>query len=122
MNTERRQHRIDELEGEHHAVEIQKAIPLAVITLMVVLVLGHMWLFPTKVTGYVYTCQGSRTVEVAPENKQAHVTVHVTGTAGSRGAAGIFKIYQSSHMTSCAVLEAHAPLFVLRGGPRLVVG
>jgi hypothetical protein len=121
VNTERRQQRIDELEGEHHTLEMQKCIPLAVITLMVVLVLGHMWLSPAKVTGYAYTCQGGKTVEVVPEHNLAHVTAHATGTTGPRGAAATFKVYQSPHVTSCAALEAHTPLFVSRGEPRLVV-
>lgn len=121
MNVERRQQRIDELEGEHHTLEIQKGIPLAVITLMVALVLGHMWLLPAKVTGYAYTCQGSRTVEMLPEHNLAHVTARVTGTAGNKAAAATFKVYQSPHVTSCGALEAHTPLLVSRGEPRLVV-
>ena len=44
-----------------------------------------------------------------------------TGTAGNKAAAATFKVYQSPHVTSCGALEAHTPLLVSRGEPRLVV-
>ena len=89
------------------------------ITLMVALVLGHMWLLPAKVTGMRIRARAAGPWRCT-EHNLAHVRP-VTGTAGNKAAAAIFKVYQSPHVTSCGALEAHTPLLVSRGEPRLVV-